>query len=127
VFILKQLPFCDAAASLNKYPLCLSSCNFCGLPILQSYAGKYVPSISHYIVQAQAIADGDVHLLKKPRAVPADVERPVFKLGGCAIGNGFTGGQQLAHCGSSIVQILDICAAAGVLLNALSSVKAFVN
>ncbi|WIA29141.1 hypothetical protein OEZ86_011652 [Tetradesmus obliquus] len=56
----------------------------------ESYAGKYVPSISHYIVQAQAIADGTAHLLKKPRALPADVEPPVFKLGGSAIGNGFT-------------------------------------
>lgn len=64
-----------------------------GLHPLQSYAGKYVPSISHYIVQAQAIADGTAHLLKKPRALPADVEPPVFKLGGSAIGNGFTGAQ----------------------------------
>jgi hypothetical protein len=41
------------------------------------------------------MADGNAHLLKKPRALRADVERPVFKLGGLAIGNGFTGAWQL--------------------------------
>jgi vitellogenic carboxypeptidase-like protein len=56
----------------------------------ESYAGKYVPSISHYIVQAAAMHDGTAHKLRKVRALPADVEAPVFKLGGLAIGNGFT-------------------------------------
>lgn len=57
---------------------------------MQSYAGKYVPSISHFIVQAAAMHDGTAHTLRKVRALPADVEAPVFKLGGLAIGNGFT-------------------------------------
>eukprot|EP00775_Hariotina_reticulata_P013690 gene13690-13812_t len=57
----------------------------------ESYAGKYVPSISHYIVQAQAMKDGTAHDLKQFRALPADVEAPVFRFGGLAIGNGFTG------------------------------------
>jgi vitellogenic carboxypeptidase-like protein len=56
----------------------------------ESYAGKYVPSIAHYIVQAAAMADGTAHKLRKVRALPADVEAPVFRLGGLAIGNGFT-------------------------------------
>lgn len=34
--------------------------------------------------------DGTAHKLRKVRALPADVEAPVFKLGGLAIGNGFT-------------------------------------
>ena len=29
--------------------------------------------------------------MKKTRDVPQDIEAPVFKLGGAAIGNGFTG------------------------------------
>lgn len=56
----------------------------------ESYAGKYVPSIAHYIVQATAMADGTVGKLRTERALPPDVEPPVFKLGGLAIGNGFT-------------------------------------
>jgi vitellogenic carboxypeptidase-like protein len=58
--------------------------------LCQSYAGKYVPSISHFIVQAAAMHDGTAHTMRKLRALPADVEAPVFKLGGLAIGNGFT-------------------------------------
>lgn len=58
---------------------------------MQSYAGKYVPSISHYIVQAEAMADGTADKLKKTRDLPQNITRPVFKLGGLAIGNGFTG------------------------------------
>jgi len=58
---------------------------------LVSCAGKYVPSISHYIVQAQAMNDGTADELKKFRELPEDVEAPVFKFGGLAIGNGFTG------------------------------------
>jgi hypothetical protein len=79
-----------------------------------------VPSIAHYIVQAQAMADGTAAALRKRRALPANVkvrttpgccgschggvasvreadrclptrvQPPVFKLGGAAIGNGFT-------------------------------------
>jgi len=56
----------------------------------ESYAGKYVPSLTHYIVQAQAITEGWVDRMKKTRDVPQDIEAPVFKLGGAAIGNGFT-------------------------------------
>jgi hypothetical protein len=56
----------------------------------QSYAGKYVPSIAHYIVQAAAMHDGSAGQLRKQRALSPDVEAPVFKLGGLAIGNGFT-------------------------------------
>jgi hypothetical protein len=51
-----------------------------------------VPSITHYIVQAQAIAEGWVDKMKKTRDLPQDIAAPVFKLGGAAIGNGFTGG-----------------------------------
>eukprot|EP00878_Enallax_costatus_P025460 GHUV01027238.1.p1 GENE.GHUV01027238.1~~GHUV01027238.1.p1 ORF type:complete len:479 (+),score=118.13 GHUV01027238.1:82-1518(+) len=56
----------------------------------ESYAGKYVPSIAHYIVQAQAMAQGTTGAMRKLRRLPEDVEPPVFKLGGIAIGNGFT-------------------------------------
>jgi vitellogenic carboxypeptidase-like protein len=56
----------------------------------ESYAGKYVPSIAHYIIQARAMADGTTTAMQKLRALPADVEPPAFKLGGIAIGNGFT-------------------------------------
>lgn len=56
----------------------------------ESYAGKYAPSIGHYIVQAAAMADGSVAHLSKTRQLPPDVEAPVFRLGGVAIGNGFT-------------------------------------
>jgi hypothetical protein len=61
----------------------------CGL-LCQSYAGKYVPSISHFIIQAAAMHDGTAHNMRKLRALPANVEAPVFKLGGLAVGNGFT-------------------------------------
>lgn len=37
------------------------------------------------------MADGSDGSLRKRRALPADVAPPVFKLGGLAIGNGFTG------------------------------------
>jgi len=56
----------------------------------ESYAGKYVPSIAHYILQADAIANGYIGDIDHPRALPKNVEAPVFKLGGIAIGNGFT-------------------------------------
>jgi vitellogenic carboxypeptidase-like protein len=49
-----------------------------------------VPSVTHYILQAQAMADGSVAGLQKTRALPPDEAPPVFKLGGVAIGNGFT-------------------------------------
>jgi vitellogenic carboxypeptidase-like protein len=57
----------------------------------QSYAGKYVPSITHYIIQAKAAAEGWEAKLRKRRALPPGVPPPVFELGGAAIGNGFTG------------------------------------
>ncbi|KAG2422906.1 hypothetical protein HXX76_015733 [Chlamydomonas incerta] len=56
----------------------------------ESYAGKYVPSIAHFILQASARANGFEHKLKHPRPLKEDVEPPVFTLGGLAIGNGFT-------------------------------------
>ncbi|MEW5298618.1 MAG: hypothetical protein WDW36_001716 [Sanguina aurantia] len=56
----------------------------------ESYAGKYVPSIAHYILQAEAVANGYGDRLRHPRALTADVERPLFTLGGLAVGNGFT-------------------------------------
>jgi vitellogenic carboxypeptidase-like protein len=58
--------------------------------VLQSYAGKYVPSIGHYIVQAKAQAEGWVGQLSHLRHV-GEVDAPRFILGGVAIGNGFTG------------------------------------
>ncbi|EFJ43651.1 hypothetical protein VOLCADRAFT_65725 [Volvox carteri f. nagariensis] len=48
----------------------------------ESYAGKYVPSIAHYILQAQL--DG------WRRSLPPGTSRPLFRLGGVAIGNGLT-------------------------------------
>ena len=36
------------------------------------------------------MSDGTASKLRKVRDLPADVEAPVFKLGGAAIGNGFT-------------------------------------
>ncbi|GAX76677.1 hypothetical protein CEUSTIGMA_g4123.t1 [Chlamydomonas eustigma] len=60
----------------------------------ESYAGKYVPSISHYILQLDAITRGYSHKINHPRDIPDnEVEAPVFKLGGLAIGNGFTDAQ----------------------------------
>ncbi|KAF8072930.1 SCPL50 [Scenedesmus sp. PABB004] len=56
----------------------------------ESYAGKYAPSIAHYIIQAAAQAAGTAGKLHRRRALPDDVEPPAFRLGGVAIGNGFT-------------------------------------
>lgn len=90
-------PLCppvDNVVHLPMQPAHLPSLCLCCVsrlaPLAQSYAGKYVPSISHYIVQAAAMHDGTAHKLRKVRALPTDVEAPVFKLGGLAIGNGFT-------------------------------------
>uniref|UniRef100_A0A7S0VCK6 Carboxypeptidase n=1 Tax=Polytomella parva TaxID=51329 RepID=A0A7S0VCK6_9CHLO len=55
----------------------------------ESYAGKYVPSISHFIVQAAMESNGSVGQLKRRRNI-GKVEPPVFPFGGMAIGNGFT-------------------------------------
>lgn len=41
-------------------------------------------------MQAAAMHDGSAAKLRKQRALPPDVEAPVFRLGGSAIGNGFT-------------------------------------
>lgn len=60
------------------------------------FLGKYVPSIGHYIIQAQAMADGTTASMRKLRRLPDDVKPPVFNFGGVAIGNGFTGGA--CHC-----------------------------
>jgi vitellogenic carboxypeptidase-like protein len=59
----------------------------------ESYAGKYVPSIAHYILQAHARAHGYEHELRHPRRLGPGAARapPRFPYGGCAIGNGFTG------------------------------------
>lgn len=57
----------------------------------ESYAGKYVPSLTHYILQAKLMNENRTGELHKTRKVPADVEAPEFLLGGMAIGNGFTG------------------------------------
>ena len=55
-------------------------------------SGKYVPSIAHYILQLDATAKGRKNDIKHPREIPeADIHQPNFKLGGIAIGNGFTG------------------------------------
>lgn len=56
----------------------------------ESYAGKYVPSISHFILQAQARVSGFESQLRHPRKLSDKVEAPLFKLGGLAVGNGFT-------------------------------------
>jgi len=58
----------------------------------ESYAGKYVPSIAHYILQAHARAHGYEHELRHPRRLgPGAAQAPPrFPYGGCAIGNGFT-------------------------------------
>ncbi|GIL69722.1 hypothetical protein Vretifemale_703 [Volvox reticuliferus] len=56
----------------------------------ESYAGKYVPSISHFILQATARANGFEERLRHPRKLSDNVEAPVFQLGGLAVGNGFT-------------------------------------
>lgn len=63
----------------------------CWCALLQSYAGKYVPSLSHFIVQMEAAASGQMHKLKRPRPIPAGLKDPLFKLGGVAIGNGWVG------------------------------------
>ncbi len=51
-------------------------------------AGKYVPSITHYILEADAQARGYLDRLSHARGIGKDVEGPVFPLGGMAIGNG---------------------------------------
>lgn len=56
----------------------------------ESYAGKYVPSIAHYILQADAVARGYSDQLHRMRKLPEDEDAPVFRMGGLAIGNGFT-------------------------------------
>ncbi|KXZ46405.1 hypothetical protein GPECTOR_44g8 [Gonium pectorale] len=70
----------------------------------ESYAGKYVPSIAHYIFQAAedatldstanrptagVAAEAPPPLLRK-RALPPDTAPPLFRLAGVAIGNGLT-------------------------------------
>ncbi len=62
-------------------------------PAVLHAAGKYLPSLGHYIIQADAMAHGEVDKLHKTRSLPEDVEEPLFTLGGMAIGNGFTGQQ----------------------------------
>jgi hypothetical protein len=57
----------------------------------ESYAGKYVPSIAHFIVQMAARASGDTSAIRRPRAIPEHVRWPDFRLGGVAIGNGWVG------------------------------------
>ncbi|KAG2489745.1 hypothetical protein HYH03_011852 [Edaphochlamys debaryana] len=56
----------------------------------ESYAGKYAPSIAHFILQASARANGFEHRLKHPRELKQDLDEPLFRLGGLAVGNGFT-------------------------------------
>ncbi|GLI71702.1 hypothetical protein VaNZ11_017008 [Volvox africanus] len=81
----------------------------------ESYAGKYVPSIAHYILQAQLDAgasagvastapvteatvttatniamDTPAPSLRFRRELPAGTSRPVFQLAGVAVGNGLT-------------------------------------
>eukprot|EP00877_Chromochloris_zofingiensis_P002844 jgi/Chrzof1/12560/UNPLg00512.t1 len=55
----------------------------------ESYAGKYVPSLTHFIIQADAKAQGKEHELRKTRRMPDNTPAPVFPLGGMAIGNGW--------------------------------------
>ena len=65
----------------------------------QSYAGKYVPSIAHYIYQMDAIVSGKAQEVDHPRPIPADeIQDPLSKLGGIAIGNGWTGGWRWRTC-----------------------------
>ena len=65
----------------------------------QIYAGKYVPSIAHYIYQMDAIVSGKARELDHPRPIPADeIQDPLSKLGGIAIGNGWTGGWRWRTC-----------------------------
>ncbi|KAL6764564.1 Alpha/Beta hydrolase protein [Haematococcus lacustris] len=56
----------------------------------ESYAGKYVPSLSHYILQATALHQGYLSKLQHPRDIGSEVGAPLFTLGGLAIGNGWT-------------------------------------
>ncbi|PNW88027.1 hypothetical protein CHLRE_01g011300v5 [Chlamydomonas reinhardtii] len=68
----------------------------------ESYAGKYVPSIAHYILQVGEEAGQHQHqqgqqqpgskgpLLSRRRSLPLGQSAPVFKLAGIAIGNGLT-------------------------------------
>ena len=58
-----------------------------------------MPSISHYILQADAQAHGYLRKLDHPREI-GQVEAPLFKLGGLAIGNGWTGE---AVCGLALL------------------------
>ncbi|GIL55967.1 hypothetical protein Vafri_11432 [Volvox africanus] len=81
----------------------------------ESYAGKYVPSIAHYVLQAQLDAGASVAVastttvteatvttatniaidkaapaLRFRRELPTGTSRPVFRLAGVAVGNGLT-------------------------------------
>ncbi|GIL85802.1 hypothetical protein Vretimale_19534 [Volvox reticuliferus] len=81
----------------------------------ESYAGKYVPSIAHYILQAQLDAGASAAVastkttseptttmatniaagtaapaLRFRRELPTGTSRPVFRLAGVAVGNGLT-------------------------------------
>lgn len=67
-----------------------SSCSNTRSPTRCAPAGKYVPSITHYILQADAMANGYADRLREQRNISA--EPPLFRLGGMAIGNGWTGG-----------------------------------
>jgi vitellogenic carboxypeptidase-like protein len=57
----------------------------------ESYAGKYVPSIAHYILQQTFVANGKASRLDHPRPIPeTELQPPAFTLAGIAVGNGFT-------------------------------------
>lgn len=62
----------------------------------ESYGGKYIPSIAHFILQASrtaAAAASSRHPpppLRRTRPLPPNTPPPLFKLHGIAIGNGFT-------------------------------------
>eukprot|EP00200_Dunaliella_tertiolecta_P010739 CAMPEP_0202391350 /NCGR_PEP_ID=MMETSP1127-20130417/91786_1 /ASSEMBLY_ACC=CAM_ASM_000462 /TAXON_ID=3047 /ORGANISM="Dunaliella tertiolecta, Strain CCMP1320" /LENGTH=524 /DNA_ID=CAMNT_0048993775 /DNA_START=16 /DNA_END=1590 /DNA_ORIENTATION=+ len=94
----------DLYAALNNF-YAINAPHFDHRPLIvagESYAGKYVPSLSHYILQVDAISRGYYDQLKHPRLIkPAgdfgpgshsniSIPRPKFKLGGLAIGNGWT-------------------------------------
>ena len=78
--------------------LCDAPAKFYSLAV-QSYGGKFVPSISHFILQASD--QDDLRLgseLQHRREIPADTPKPNFKFAGMSIGNGLTEPVLQVHC-----------------------------
>ncbi|KAI8473502.1 MAG: carboxypeptidase [Monoraphidium minutum] len=78
--------FYRARPAFSKRPLFLTG----EARAANSYAGKYVPSAAHWILQAHAASHGYLDKLGKTRPMDPDIEAPLFPLGGLAVGNGFT-------------------------------------